>query len=71
MYKPDEELILDRAVRDYCASKNVTLTQLCGGGDHRKHDKALRGAWAEIARCPFPIGRCFRCIARLFDGTTA
>ena len=51
MYKPDEELILDKAVRDYCASKNVTLTQLCGGGDHRKHDRALRGAWAEIARC--------------------
>lgn len=51
MYKPDEELILDKAVRDYCASKNATLTQLCGGGDHKKNDRALRGAWAEIARC--------------------
>ncbi|KAL3768048.1 hypothetical protein ACHAW5_001435 [Stephanodiscus triporus] len=51
MWRPDEELILDRAVRDYCASKNATLTQLCGGSDHRKHDGALRGAWAEIARC--------------------
>jgi hypothetical protein len=51
MYKPDEERILDKAVRDYCASKNATLTQLCGGEDHRKHDGALRGAWAEIARC--------------------
>ena len=51
MYRPDEERILDKAVRDYCASKNATLTQLCGGDDHRKHDGALRGAWAEIARC--------------------
>ena len=51
MYKPDEERILDKAVRDYCASKNATLTQLCGGDDHRKHDGTLRGAWAEIARC--------------------
>ena len=51
MYRPDEERILDKAVRDYCASKNATLTQLCGGDDHRKHDGVLRGAWAEIARC--------------------
>ncbi len=51
MYKPDEERILDAAVRDYCASKNVTLTQLCGGEDRRKHDGMVRGAWAEIARC--------------------
>lgn len=51
MYTPDETRILDRVIREYCASKNVTLTQLCGGDDHKKFDNTVRGAWKEISKC--------------------
>ncbi|KAL7547387.1 hypothetical protein ACHAWF_010694 [Thalassiosira exigua] len=50
-YLPDEIHTLDETVKDYCASKNVTLTELCGGDDHRVHNASVRGAWQEIARC--------------------
>jgi len=51
MYMPDEIRTLDRTVKDYCASKSVTMTQLCGGQDHSKHNKEVRGAWQEISMC--------------------
>lgn len=51
MYTPDETRTLDHAVRDYCASMNVSLTQLCGGDDHKKFDTSIRGAWKEISKC--------------------
>ncbi|KAL7534866.1 hypothetical protein ACHAXR_006132 [Thalassiosira sp. AJA248-18] len=51
MYLPDEARTLEKTVKDYCASKNVTLSELCGGQDHTVHDKRIRGAWQEIAQC--------------------
>lgn len=51
LYRQDEAKTLERTVKDYCASKNVTLSELCGGHDHKVHNKSVRGAWQEIARC--------------------
>mmetsp|Transcript_34867 Transcript_34867/g.74334 ORF Transcript_34867/g.74334 Transcript_34867/m.74334 type:complete len:383 (-) Transcript_34867:86-1234(-) len=51
MYDRNEARTLERTVKDYCASKNVTLSQLCGGDDHTVHNKSVRGAWKEIAQC--------------------
>lgn len=51
MYQPDEARILEETVKHYCAAKNVSLSQLCGGDDHRKHDRSVRGAWQEISQC--------------------
>jgi len=51
MYLPDEARTLEETVKNYCASKNVTFSQLCGGHDHKIHDKTVRGAWQEIAQC--------------------
>ena len=46
MYKPDEALILERAVKDYCSSKNVSISDLIDTG----HNKAVRGAWKDISQ---------------------
>lgn len=51
MYSSDESRTLDANVKNYCASKNLTLSQLCGGHDHIIHNKSARGAWTEIAQC--------------------
>lgn len=51
MYQSDEIRTLEATVRDYCASNNVALGQLCGGEDYTAHNKLVRGAWQEIARC--------------------
>jgi len=51
MYSHDESTILEQTVKDYCASKNVTLSQLCGGDDYTRHNKTVRNAWCEIAQC--------------------
>lgn len=51
MYLPDEARTLQETLKNYCASKNVTLSELCGGQDHAVHDKRMRGAWQEIAQC--------------------
>ncbi len=48
---PDEVRILEQTVKEYCASKTVTLSELCGGADHTKHNKSVRNAWKEIAQC--------------------
>ena len=50
-YRHDEALILENAVKNYCSSNNVTLSQLCGGDDHIIHNKSVRGAWKEISQC--------------------
>lgn len=46
MYKPDEARILERAVKDYCSSKNVSISDLIDTG----HNKAVRGAWKDISQ---------------------
>ncbi|KAL9188286.1 hypothetical protein ACHAXT_006664 [Thalassiosira profunda] len=51
MYRSEEAKKLERTVKEYCASKSVTLSELCGGQDHTVHDKRVRGAWQEIAQC--------------------
>ena len=51
MYQRDEALILEKAVKQYCSSKNITLSELCGGEDHIIHNKNARGAWQEISQC--------------------
>jgi len=45
-YKPDEAKILEQTVKDYCASKNVEITELIDAA----HNKNVRGAWKEIAQ---------------------
>mmetsp|Transcript_9863 Transcript_9863/g.21326 ORF Transcript_9863/g.21326 Transcript_9863/m.21326 type:complete len:482 (+) Transcript_9863:191-1636(+) len=51
MWDRDEARTLEKTIKDYCASKNVTLSELCGGDDHRIFNKSVRGAWKEIAQC--------------------
>ncbi|KAL7470105.1 hypothetical protein ACHAXS_011696, partial [Conticribra weissflogii] len=51
MYSSDEVYTLKNAVESYCASKNLTLSQLCGGHDYVIHNAEARGAWGEIAKC--------------------
>ncbi|KAL3768818.1 hypothetical protein ACHAWU_006919 [Discostella pseudostelligera] len=51
MYQPDEARILEKTVKNYCSSKNISLSELCGGEDHTVHNKSVRGAWQEIAQC--------------------
>mmetsp|Transcript_62 Transcript_62/g.131 ORF Transcript_62/g.131 Transcript_62/m.131 type:complete len:483 (-) Transcript_62:1680-3128(-) len=51
MYQSDEARTLEQTIKNYCASKNVSLSQLCGGEDHTVHNKSVRGAWQEIAQC--------------------
>lgn len=47
MYLPDEIRLLEKTVKNYCASKNVTVDDLCS----TSHNKDVRGAWGEIAQC--------------------
>lgn len=51
MYQRDEILILEKTVKNYCSSKHISLSELCGGEDHVIHNKSARGAWKEIAQC--------------------
>jgi len=51
MYQPDEARILEKTVKNYCSSKNISLSELCGGEDHTVHNQSVRGAWQEIAQC--------------------
>ena len=46
-YKPDEAKILEQTVKDYCASKNVEISELIDTA----HNKNVRGAWKDIAQC--------------------
>lgn len=46
LYSREEIRTLAATVKDYCASRNVTPSELCG--EH--HLKAVRGAWHEIAQ---------------------
>lgn len=47
LYTPEEIRTLETTVRDYCASRSVTPVELCS----ENHNKAVRGAWHEIAQC--------------------
>lgn len=47
MYHDDEARILEQTVKDYCASKSVSISELIDTA----HNKTVRGAWAEIAQC--------------------
>jgi hypothetical protein len=46
LYTHEDIDTLETAVKDYCASRNVTPQELCS----EKHFKAVRGAWNEIAQ---------------------
>ena len=67
-YKPDETKVLEQTVKDYCASKNVEISELIDTA----HNKNVRGAWKEIAQC-LPhrtILSVYRRAQRQFHGMT-
>ena len=49
-FQPDEIQILTQAVENYCADKQVSVTEFCGGYDHIIHNKKTRKAWSYIAQ---------------------
>ena len=67
-YKPDEAKVLEQTVKDYCASKNVEITELIDTA----HNKNVRGAWKEIAQCLLhrTILSVYRRAQRQFHGMT-
>mmetsp|Transcript_2849 Transcript_2849/g.5778 ORF Transcript_2849/g.5778 Transcript_2849/m.5778 type:complete len:572 (+) Transcript_2849:360-2075(+) len=72
MYSSDESETLKKTVENYCSSKNLTLSQLCGGHDYVIHNAEARGAWAEISKC-LPhrtVVSVYRRALRQFNGYT-
>ena len=68
LYTPSEIDTLVSAVHDYCASRSVTPQELCG----ENHNKAVRGAWHQIAQC-LPhrtVVSVYRRALRQFSGHT-
>ena len=69
-YQPDEILTLTNAVKDYCADKQVSVTEFCGGYDHILHNKKTRKVWSTIAQSlPHrPVVSVYRRAVRQFHG---
>lgn len=68
LYSPNEIRTLETTIKDYCASRQVTPIELCG----ENHNKAVRGAWTEIAQC-LPhrtVLSVYRRALRMFSGHT-
>ena len=73
LYQPDEIRTLTKAVKDYCADKQVSVSEFCGGYDHILHNKKTRKAWKHIAQClPHrPVISVYRRAVRQFNGKQA
>lgn len=47
-YTKEETDMIIRAVKEYCAMKQITVARLCSECDHKAD---LKGSWMEIAKC--------------------
>jgi hypothetical protein len=51
LWQPDEIRTLTKAINEYCADKQVKISEFCGGYDHILHNKKTRKAWKHISKC--------------------